>query len=145
MNLKTASIFAYLVAVAGVLFLLEKKYLISTNIVAASVQALAVILMIWGRVTFGFRSFHAAANTTKGKLVVNGPYRWLRHPIYASIIYFFWASFAAYPHIETLVAVLLINIGLVTRMLLEEKSLYATYPEYAEYAKKTKRVIPFLF
>ena len=101
--------------------------------------------MIWARITFGLRSFHATANTTKGKLVTNGPYRWLRHPIYASLIYFFGASVISYPFIETIAAVILISGGLITRMLLEEKFLLEAYEEYAEYSTCTRRIIPFIF
>ena len=145
MNIKTGSLLALLVAVAGVLFLVENGYVFSKNVIAIPIQVFAALLMFWARITFGTRSFHATANTTQGKLVVNGPYRWFRHPIYAALIYFFWASFIAYPHKETLAAVILISGGLFVRMLLEEKSLFSTYPEYADYAKKTKRIIPFLF
>jgi protein-S-isoprenylcysteine O-methyltransferase Ste14 len=101
--------------------------------------------MIWARITFGLRSFHATANTTQGKLVTNGPYRWLRHPIYAALIYFFWASVISYPYMETIAGVILISVGLFVRMILEEKFLRVAYDEYAAYSKRTKRIIPFLF
>jgi len=101
--------------------------------------------MIWARLTFGIRSFNASANATKGKLVTSGPYRWFRHPIYAALIYFFIGSLIAYPTLEVFMVVLLISSGLFIRMLLEEKSLSGSYPEYVEYSKKTKRIIPFVF
>jgi protein-S-isoprenylcysteine O-methyltransferase Ste14 len=101
--------------------------------------------MIWARYTFGFRSFHATANTTKGKLVTTGPYHFLRHPIYAALIYFFWASVISFPYIETIVAVIFISAGLFTRMILEEKFLVVAYDDYGAYAKRTKRIIPYLF
>jgi protein-S-isoprenylcysteine O-methyltransferase Ste14 len=40
------------------------------------------------RVTFGRRSFHAAANPTAGGLVTTGPYRLIRHPIYTAACLF---------------------------------------------------------
>lgn len=145
MNSKTGSLLAFGIAVAGVFFLIENHYVFSANPLAITVQVFAAGLMVWARITFGIRSFHAAANTTSGKLVTNGPYRWLRHPIYASLIYFFWASVIAHPVIETIAAVILISGGLFARMLLEEKFLSVTYPDYAAYCKRTKRIIPFLF
>jgi protein-S-isoprenylcysteine O-methyltransferase Ste14 len=102
--------------------------------------------MVWARLTFGVRSFHATANTTKGGLVTNGPYRWLRHPIYAALIYFFWSCVIAFPFEETIIGVLLITVGLMIRIFLEEKSLVDTYmQQYLDYSKQTKRIIPFLF
>jgi len=44
--------------------------------------------MLWARLTFGGRSFHAGANPTAGGVVTTGPYRFVRHPIYAAILYF---------------------------------------------------------
>ena len=145
MILKYTSIFALVVAVLGIALLINKDYLFSSNPFAITIQILAGGLMLWSRITFGFRSFHAAANTTEGELVTKGPYSVLRHPIYASLIYFFWACVISYPFIETIAAVILITAGLFARMLIEEKFLLATYPEYSAYSKRTWRVIPYLF
>ena len=125
MNLKIISICAFVIAVLGLLFLIKKEYIFSGNPVTISIQICSVILMIWARITLGFRSFHASANTTKGELVTNGPYRWWRHPIYAAVIYFSAATIISYPFIETIIAVGVIIGGLFIRMILEEKFLTA--------------------
>ncbi len=145
MILKISSLIALVIAVLGILFLFNKNYIFSINPITITIQLCSVVLMIRARITFGLRSFHATANTTKGKLVTSGPYRWLRHPIYAAIIYFFWATVISYPFIETIAAVILISGGLFVRMILEEKFLLVAYDEYAAYSKRTKRIIPFLF
>ena len=145
MNIRTASIIAFGTAVAAILYLAKTDHIFSTNPVSIIIQACAVALMIWARLTFGIRSFHAAATTTKGELVTSGPYRWLRHPIYAAVIYFFTGSVIAFPFLNVFAAFSLIIAGLFARMLLEEKSLKLTYDNYAEYCKKTRRIIPFIF
>jgi protein-S-isoprenylcysteine O-methyltransferase Ste14 len=142
---KIGSIVVFGLAVIGLVFLIFKKYILSENPVGISVQILAVGLMIWARITFGVRSFHAVANTTEGGLVTHGPYRWLRHPIYAAIIYFVWAAVFSHLLIDAIAAALLISVSLFVRMLIEEKFLRATYPEYSAYSKRAKRFIPFLF
>jgi protein-S-isoprenylcysteine O-methyltransferase Ste14 len=91
-GIKIGSVLGYLMAVSGILFLLKNNYLFSKNPVSVTIQFCCIGLMIWARLTFGLRSFHLTASTTKGKLVTHGPYRLLHHPIYASIIYFSWAS-----------------------------------------------------
>lgn len=144
MRLKLISIIAFVTAVAGVVFLYFRDQIFSKNPITIAIQVIALGLMLWARFTFGMRSFHAAANTTTGRLVTTGPYRLLRHPIYAAIIYFFIGSFIAYPFLETFITVILIAIALFVRMLMEEKSLLVTYPEYAAYMKRTKRIIPFV-
>ena len=146
MALKIASFLGFVLAVLGVLYLYEQQLIFSTNIIEITIQLLAVALMIWARVTFGVRSFHATANATKGQLVTNGPYHLLRHPIYAALIFFFWACLIPFPVIKTLMAVLLITAGLLIRIFLEERSLTETYrQQYIDYSKHTKRIIPFIF
>jgi protein-S-isoprenylcysteine O-methyltransferase Ste14 len=101
--------------------------------------------MGWARLTFGLRSFHAAANPTAGGLVTRGPYRYLRHPIYAAVLYFLWAGIAAHPSRTYILVALLASALLGVRMFAEERLLLEEYPEYADYAGRTRRVLPFLF
>jgi protein-S-isoprenylcysteine O-methyltransferase Ste14 len=145
MNLKLGSLIAFGIVVIGLLILLKQNLILSTNPISITIQLGSIAFMIWARITFGFRSFHATANTTKGKLITTGPYHYLRHPIYAAVIYFSWASVISYPFMTTIGAVILISGGLYVRMILEEKSLILTYDDYTEYAKHTKRIIPFIF
>ncbi len=145
MLLKISSVLGFGIAISGLAFLIFNDYIISKNPVIIIVQLLSFCLMIWARITFKSRSFHLTANPTKGGLVTSGPYRWLRHPIYAAVIYFGWACLIAFPKIETIIAVIFITGGLLIRMLLEEKALNKTYPEYVEYSKRAKRLIPFVY
>jgi protein-S-isoprenylcysteine O-methyltransferase Ste14 len=142
---KFGSVVVFLLAVLGLIYLIFKKYILSENPVGIVIQVLAVILMVWARITFGVRSFHAVANTTKGGLVTHGPYTWWRHPIYAAVIYFVWAAVFSHPYPDAIVAAFLVSMSLFARMLIEEKFLRATYPEYNDYSKRAKRLIPFLF
>ena len=142
---KIGSFLGYGIAVTGLVYLIFNNYIISKNPLTIIIQLFSFCLMIWARITFKSRSFHLTADPTKGGLVTNGPYRWLRHPIYAAVIYFSWACLIAFPEIEVLLAVLIITVGLFTRMILEEKALNKAYPEYAEYSKRAKRLIPFIF
>jgi protein-S-isoprenylcysteine O-methyltransferase Ste14 len=138
-------IIAVAMAIAGATYMVFKDYLFSNNPITIIIQICSGVLMIWSRITFGPRSFHASADTSKGRLITNGPYRWLRHPIYASLIYFFCACIISYPFIDSIAAVTLICVALFIRMLIEEKFLFKAYGEYAEYSKRTKRIIPFVF
>jgi protein-S-isoprenylcysteine O-methyltransferase Ste14 len=107
-----------------------------------TLQALAFLLLIWARVTFGRRSFHAAANPTAGGLVTTGPYAYVRHPIYAAILLFVWTGVAANPSWRSLALGLLATGMTAVRIFAEEKMVRAMYPEYEEYAKRVKRVVP---
>ena len=141
---RNTSLAALAVAVCGIAFLVLKNKIISSNPAGIVVQVLAVGLMLWARVVFGKRSFHAGANPTEGGLVTHGPYRFLRHPIYAAIIYFVWAGVVSDPSAEAIAAAVVVALCLIIRMLLEEHFLVAAYPEYKEYSRRAKRLIPFL-
>ena len=142
---KIFSLITFGMAVMGLMYLIFTKHLLSTNIIGVIVQVLAAGLMIWARITFGTRSFHAMANTTEGGLVTNGPYRLLRHPIYAAIIYFTWVSVFSYPFLDVVAAVVIISASLILRGLLEEKFLKVAYEDYKTYSKHAYRLIPFVF
>jgi protein-S-isoprenylcysteine O-methyltransferase Ste14 len=144
MYLKIFSILGYLLAVSGAVYLFYSDQLFAENPLVIGIQIFAGLLMIWSRITFGIRSFYATADTTKGELVNKGPYHFLRHPIYASIIYFVGASLIAYPFLEVLLAFLAVFLGLFIRMILEEMFLKNKYPQYEAYSKKTKRFLPYV-
>jgi protein-S-isoprenylcysteine O-methyltransferase Ste14 len=100
--------------------------------------------MIWARMTFGGRSFHAAANPTAGGVVTSGPYGFVRHPIYAAALLFTWTGILSHFSMMNLVLGMCVVTGVGLRIAAEEKLLVERYPEYKEYAKRTKRIIPFL-
>ncbi len=95
-NWKLVSVAAFAGSVACVFGLFFTGSLFGAGPISITIQVAAAVLMIWARVTFGARSFHAAANPTEGGLVTSGPYRYLRHPIYAAILYFVWAGIGAH-------------------------------------------------
>ena len=130
--------------VAGVVGLWKTGTLLSPRPAAIALQAIAAVLFVWARATFGLRSFHPAANPTEGGLVTTGPYRWMRHPIYAAILLFAGAGAAARPSAGSLFF-LLVAAGAAVRIAAEETLLVERYPEYRDYARRTKRLIPLLF
>jgi len=124
--------------------LFARQEILGVGIVAITVQVAAVLLMIWARLTFGLRSFHAAANPTEGGLVTTGPYRFIRHPIYAAVVYFIVAGVLCHLTIESVILALVAFLGTAGRIYAEEKLLVRKYPDYALYAARTGRIIPYL-
>ena len=130
---------------AAIIGLLETNSLFSPSPVVIGVQCAAAALMVWARVTFGRRSFHAAANPTAGGLVTTGPYRFMRHPIYSAVCWFGWAGVVAHRTPEALLLGVLLFAGALGRMLCEERLVAQTYPAYRDYARVTKRMFPYVF
>lgn len=145
MNWKNLSLAALAVLLACVLWLAVSRSILGAGPVTIAIQGSAVLLMVWARLTFGMRSFHATANPTAGGLVTTGPYQYIRHPIYAAILCFVWAGIAAHASPVSAALGLLASAMTAVRMVAEEKLVVQTYPEYAEYANATARLVPFVF
>jgi protein-S-isoprenylcysteine O-methyltransferase Ste14 len=138
------STLVFLVLLAAAVSLALTDSLLGHGPLTLGLQAAAVLLMIWARVAFGLRSFHYAANPTAGGLVTTGPYRFVRHPIYAAILLFVWTGVAANWSLRAAALGLVATAMTVLRMLFEEALVIQQYPEYADYARRTRRVIPFI-
>jgi len=69
----------------------------------------------------------------------------MRHPIYASILYFTWAGISAHSSIINFVLGVTVTLGLFVRIFVEERLVGKLYPNYLIYAAKTKRIIPYIF
>jgi protein-S-isoprenylcysteine O-methyltransferase Ste14 len=139
------SVLAYLLMVAGLVGLLYTGALFARTVLGALVQLAAICLMVWARLVFGRRSFHLAAAPTEGGLVTSGPYRVIRHPIYAAVCLFVLAAVLA--HLSARAGVLggAVFAGAFLRMRAEERLLLQRYREYRQYAATTRRMVPYLF
>lgn len=138
------SLLAFAAMVAGIAGLYYSRALFSESPAVIAPQLVAAALMAWARTAFGKRSFHAAASPTAGGIVRSGPYRYLRHPIYTAAMLFVWPGAIRQGSAIAIGCAALVSAGAVVRMLCEEQLLLEQYPEYAEYARTTRRVIPFV-
>jgi protein-S-isoprenylcysteine O-methyltransferase Ste14 len=144
MNLKVPSLLGFGLMIAGIVLLVRQEHLLAASVPGRVVQILAVGLMIAARITFGSRSFHAAANPTAGALVTTGPYALLRHPIYAAVLYFVWAAAIDHQSWPSGAGAALTTAGASMRMYAEEQLLARKYPDYPAYRARTARVVPFV-
>jgi protein-S-isoprenylcysteine O-methyltransferase Ste14 len=144
-TLNTVSIFSYLAMIGGLVFLLMTGRLFSASPLVIVPQVAAIVLIVWARMTLGWRSFHVAANPTEGGLVTVGPYRYIRHPIYAAMCLFTVAGVAAHGSCLAFAVCGVVLGGALVRLWCEEALLKERYPQYREYAARTWRMIPYVF
>jgi protein-S-isoprenylcysteine O-methyltransferase Ste14 len=143
--LKMISVLGFLLMIGSLVGLYMTGNLFSRQPVAIALQVFAIGLMVWARLAFGKRSFHAAANPTAGGLVTTGPYRYIRHPIYTAAFLFGWAGVVSNWSLFSAGLGVLLFLGALARMICEEQMVRQSYPEYIEYSKTTKRMVPFVF
>jgi len=144
-QLRVLSLVALLLMVVAVLGLVATNSLLARTPAGITVQVAGLLLMVWARLTFGRRSFHASADPTPGGLVTTGPYRFIRHPIYTAACLFVWAGILSnWSVLAGLLGVVLL-VGAFIRMLCEERLVIQAYPDYREYVRSTKRMVPYVF
>ena len=143
--LKALSILGYIAMMGGLFGLVATRSLFSSSPFVISLQALAVLLFHWARFTFGRRSCHVVADPTEGGLVTDGPYRYIRHPIYTAFCLFTWAGVASHWSWSTGLCNGLILGSTIIRIFCEESLVAARYPEYVQYAGTTWRMIPYVY
>jgi protein-S-isoprenylcysteine O-methyltransferase Ste14 len=143
--LKIVSIFGYFGMIGGLLGLLAQGNIFSSSPLVITSRALAVLLFIWARITFGWRSYHVSAGPTEGGVVTGGPYRYVRHPIYAAMCLFALAGAAGDCSWIAGLCIGLVFASAVIRILCEETLVAARYPEYSQYAAATWRLIPYVY
>ncbi|MGB8358560.1 MAG: methyltransferase [Bacteroidales bacterium] len=78
-------------------------------------------------------------------LVTTGIFKYIRHPLYSSLIFLTWGVFLKHPTIILALVALLASVLLYVTSVRDEKECIAYFGDkYREYMKVTKRFIPFI-
>ncbi len=133
------------VVLLGVIVLIIKGDFFSLSPIVIALQVVAVLVVLYARYTFRNQQFGFTANPGSGPLLEKGPYRIIRHPMYASVMLLIWASILGHWSIVNgLIGVIVLTFTL-TRVTAEERLLKERYPEYTEYMARTRMMVPYIF
>jgi protein-S-isoprenylcysteine O-methyltransferase Ste14 len=79
-------------------------------------------------------------------LVIVGAYKYIRHPLYSSLLFLAWGVFCKAPSIPgSILAVVATAFLVATARIEESENVQKFGVEYTAYIKKTRMFIPFLF
>lgn len=131
---------------------LDLRYELSSVPVALEVVGLLVIAIGMGGVFFVMRENTFLSRVVKidesrgHEVITTGPYRIVRHPMYAIVIPVILAFPLALGSYVALPLGLVLALLLVVRTALEDRTLHRELEGYAEYAKRTRyRLLPGLW
>ncbi len=142
--LQTLSKFALLVLVGSVLYLLFSGNLISSSPFVIASQLSALALSAWTRQNFQKNQFSIHAEPKDGPLLQTGPFKLIRHPMYASALLLVWSSVLGHGSFIAVILAFMVTGFIVIRIIIEDQFLGKRFPGYREYSLHTKRVIPFV-
>jgi protein-S-isoprenylcysteine O-methyltransferase Ste14 len=115
---------------------------LAPDVLTATMSATGLVLVVAAKVTLG-RSF-GLIPANRG-VVVEGPYKAMRHPIYAGYLITHAAFLLAYPSLWNVSIVLVADVALIVRALLEERVLTRD-PLYRRYCTHVSwHLVPGLF
>lgn len=130
-------------ALIGVLLLVLP---LSLNPFILAMQIIAILIGLWAVLTMHLGHFNIVPDPKpETEIVSNGPYRFIRHPMYLSILLFFLPLVLRYPDWIALSFYIALILTLLLKLTYEEHRLIEVFPEYLEYRQRSKRLIPFLF
>jgi protein-S-isoprenylcysteine O-methyltransferase Ste14 len=78
------------------------------------------------------------------ELVKTGPYNFVRHPIYTGILLMCLGPVIKAGRLNSWLGLLLIGIGLWIKLKQEEEIMRQHFPEYDDYRKRVKALVPFV-
>jgi protein-S-isoprenylcysteine O-methyltransferase Ste14 len=116
-----------------------------TEGIAVCVCILGVMGAIWARRTLAGNWSSEVVFKENHELVERGPYQWVRHPIYTSILLMVLGAVLAAGRLASFVGLLFMASGLWIKLRQEEALMLRHFPtQYEAYMSRVKALIPFV-
>ncbi len=135
-------------------FLFKENYIIFTffdlpiwlRIIGIFISVVGLLGLIWAHSTLKDNFTTTVLLKKNHKLITDGPYKFIRHPMYLSyLVFFLGLTLISGNYVFGLLSNGIILSLIFLRLPLEEKILIQRFPEYEKYSKKVSRIIPFIW
>ncbi len=116
----------------------------ATEAIAAAVCVLGLAVALWSRWMLAGNWSSDVRFKEGHQLVRTGPYRFVRHPIYTGILLMCAAPAIQFGRLHCWLGFVLIVAGLWIKLKQEESLMLQHFPEYADYRREVKALVPFV-
>ena len=112
--------------------------------IGAAVCVAGLAIAIWSRWTLAGNWSSNVQFKQGHQLIKTGPYRFVRHPIYTGILLMCLAPTIQFGRMHCWLGVVIICVGLWIKLKQEEAVMLRHFPEYIDYRKEVKALVPFV-
>jgi protein-S-isoprenylcysteine O-methyltransferase Ste14 len=118
---------------------------LTSAIIGSLITILGLAICIWARTTIGRNWSGSVVFKKNHELVTNGPYKFVRHPIYTGMITMLIGTSIYYGYASIFLIPILAFVSFALKSRQEEKLMIKHFgKKYIEYKKRTKAIIPFV-
>jgi protein-S-isoprenylcysteine O-methyltransferase Ste14 len=120
--------------------------ILARNPLLLAMEMAALLLGAWAILTVRIGNVNVVPDPRQGAVLVqSGPYRWIRHPMYAALLLGTLALVLASPSALRWGLWIVLLIDLVVKLHYEERMLLAHFAGYGAYQAASKRLIPYIY
>ena len=115
-------------------------------LVAAAILCLCGLgFCLWARAVLGRNWSGTVTLKENHELIVRGPYRLVRHPIYTGLLAMLIATAMEQGHIAGIIGLVFVFVSFWIKLNEEEQVMRKQFPDqYPAYEERVKRIIPFI-
>ena len=115
------------------------------QLAGAALTALGFLLAIAGLVSLGSALTPFPRPLANARLRQSGVYRWVRHPIYGGLVFASLGWSLSWLSLPGLIFSVVVLLFFDRKSAFEERLLRARFPEYAGYALRVRKLLPWIY
>ena len=124
-------------------FLFQQLWWKATGFIIVNI---GLFFAVWARITLGTNWSGTITVKEDHELIMKGPYRITRNPIYTGIIFALMGNAFLYGEVKSYLAPVILFVAFLYKISREEKFMIETFgDQYLNYMEKVKRIIPMIY